>query len=94
MTTSSTSKEKMRLQSVQTDCQLFSKLYIGCQSRDGDLDDYFSHENQGSLPSLSDCGRIRSGTKCDLIHCMNKLFSRIPQTDSSHTGPVQSAFRC
>ena len=33
----------------------------------------FSHENQGSPPSLSDCGRIRSGTKCDLIHCMDKL---------------------
>ena len=34
---------------------------------------FFSHENQGSPPSLSDCGRIRSGTKCDLIHCMDKL---------------------
>ena len=29
---SSTSKEKMRLKSVKTDCQLFSKPYIGCQS--------------------------------------------------------------
>ena len=27
----STSKEKMKLKSVKTDCQLFSKLYIGCQ---------------------------------------------------------------
>ena len=57
---SSTSKEKMKLKSVKTDCQLFWKLYIGCQSKDGDLDDFFSHENQGSPPSLSDCGRIRS----------------------------------
>ena len=38
---SSTSKEKMKLQSVKTDCQLFSKLYIGCQSRNGDLDEPF-----------------------------------------------------
>ena len=37
------------------------------------LDEFFSHENQGSPPSLSDCGRITSGTKCDLIHCMDKL---------------------
>ena len=73
MSKSSTSKEKMKLQSVKTDCQLFSKLYIGYQSRDGDLDEFFLHENQGSPPSLSDCGRIRSGTKCDLIHCMDKL---------------------
>ena len=41
MSKSSTSKEKMKLQSVKTDCQLFSKLYIGCQSRDGDLDEFF-----------------------------------------------------
>ena len=73
MSKSSISKEKMKLQSVKTDCQLFLKLYIGCQSRDGDLDEFFSHENQGSPPSLPDCGRIRSGTKCDLIHCMDKL---------------------
>ena len=38
---SKNSKEKMKLKSVKTDCQLFSKLYIGCQSRDGDLDDFF-----------------------------------------------------
>ena len=73
MSKSSTPKEKMKLQSVKTDCQLFSKLYIGCQSRDGDLDEFFSHESQGAPPLLSDCGRIRSGTKCDLIHCMDKL---------------------
>ena len=41
MSKSSTSKEKMKLQSVKTDCQLFLKLYIGCQSRDGDLNDFF-----------------------------------------------------
>ena len=70
---SSTSKEKMKLKSVETDCQLFSKLHIGCQSRDGDLNDFLSHENQGSPPSLSDCMRIRSGSKCDLIQCLDKL---------------------
>ena len=64
----------MKLQSVKTDCQLFSKLYIGCQSRDGDLDEFFSHENP---PSLSDCGRIRPGTKFDLIHCMDKLVCSV-----------------
>ena len=62
---SSTSKEQMKLQSVKTDCQLFSKLYIRCQSCDCDLEEFFSHKNQGAPPSLSDCGIIRSGTKCD-----------------------------
>lgn len=59
----------MNLKSVETDCHLFSKLYMGCQSPDGDLDDFLSLENQGSPPSLSDCGRIRSGSECDLIQC-------------------------
>ena len=39
---------------TRTDCQLFSKLYIGCQNHEGSLDEFFSHENQGSPPSLSD----------------------------------------
>ena len=80
----STSKEKMKLKSVKTDCQLFRRPYIGCQSRDGDLDDFFSHENQGSPPSLSDCGRIRSGSKCDLIQCIDKLVG----TEESHNTSV------
>ena len=48
----------MKLKSLETDCQLFSKLHIGCQSRDGDLDDFLSHENQGSPLSLSDCEEL------------------------------------
>ena len=91
----STSKEKMKLESVKTDCQLFSELYIGCQSQDGDLDDFFFHENQWSRPSLLDCGRIRSGSKCDLIQCMDKLVG----TEESVTHRLwywimHSAFRC
>ncbi|CAH3124044.1 unnamed protein product [Porites lobata] len=33
-----------------------------------------------SPPSLSDCGRIRSGSKCDLIQCIDKLVG----TEESH----------
>ena len=81
---SSTSKEKMKLKSVETDCQLFWKPYIGCQSRDGDLDDFFSDENQGSPRSLSDCERIRSGSKCDLLQCKDKLVG----TEEFHKSSV------
>ena len=34
--------ELILLQSVNTDCQLFRKLYIRCQSRDGNLDEFFT----------------------------------------------------
>ena len=40
-----TSKIKQEIQNLQSDCALFSRMYISCQSRDGDLDDFFKHEN-------------------------------------------------
>ena len=30
--------------SVKSDCALFSRLYISCQTRDGNLDNFFRHE--------------------------------------------------
>ena len=68
------SKDKIRLMSSRTDCQLFSRLYIGCHRRVGNLDEFFSHENQGAPPSLSDGGIIRQGSKSDLIPCMEKMI--------------------
>ena len=47
------SKGKQQLNSLKCDVELFSRLYIGCQTRDGNLDDFFRHENQACPPSLS-----------------------------------------
>ena len=55
---------------VLTDCELFSRLYIACQSRDGNLDDFFKHENHPYPPSLSVNGDLRYGTKSDLLDCL------------------------
>ena len=38
--------------------------------RDGDLDTFFMDENQSTSPSLSLGGKIRLGTKADLLHCL------------------------
>ena len=59
---------------MKSDVALFSKLYIGCQLRHGDMDDFFSHENQACPPSISDSGKLRSGDKSDLLPCL-KGFS-------------------
>ena len=37
------SKDKLKLKSSRTDCQLFAKLYIACQIREGKLDEFFSY---------------------------------------------------
>ena len=64
------SKHKMQATALKSDCDLFSWLYIAGQMRDGDLDTFFTHENQSTPPSLSLGGKIRLGTKADLLHCL------------------------
>ena len=65
--TCKTSKGKQQLASLKSDVQLFSRLYIGCQTRDGNLDEFFRHENQSCPPSLSVAGKLHLGTKSDLL---------------------------
>ena len=75
------SKQKMEVAAVKNDCGLFSRSYIACQTRDGDLDRFFSHENQAAPPSLSVGGKLRIGTKADLLQCLPLQSSRTPIVD-------------
>ena len=38
---------------MNTDIDLFSRIYIACQCRDGDLDNFFAHENDSWPPALA-----------------------------------------
>ena len=67
------SKTKQTITSLKSDCTLFSLLYIGTQTREGDLDNLFKHENHAYPPSLSLLGKLRFGTKSDLVECLEKL---------------------
>ena len=73
----------MQVTALKNDCNLFSRLYIACQTRDGDLDTFFTHENQSTPPSLSLGGKIRLGTKADLLHCL--------ELKETHNTPVVNA---
>lgn len=64
------SKEKANVAVLKEDCSLFSRLYIACQIRDGNLEDFFKYENQPWPPSLSDLGQLRGGQKADLLKCL------------------------
>ena len=59
--------------SLKSDCSLFSRLYIASQVCNGDLDEFFKHENQAYPPSLSQMGVIRSGNKSDLLNCLEDI---------------------
>ena len=50
---------------------MFARLYIACQIRDGNLEDFFKYENQPWPPSLSELGQLRGGQKADLLKCLS-----------------------
>ena len=73
--------EKQQITSLKKTCSLFSQLYVSCQVRDGNLEEFFRHENQSYPPSLSKFGEMRSGTKADLVACL-EVHSPIPPESS------------
>ena len=65
------SKASQQVSIPKSNCALFARLYISCQSRDGDLDEFFEHENQGCPPSLSNLGELRLSRKIsELVECL------------------------
>ena len=65
-------KGKQEIASLKSDCKLFSHSYIASKFRDGDLEDFFAHENQPWPLSLSDHGKLRLPTKkSDLLSLLD-----------------------
>jgi hypothetical protein len=72
------------LAAARNDCSLFSKFHTACQTRSGDLDTLFAHENQPTPPSLSNDGSLRFGSKLDLVFCLEGIAALehiCPQVD-------------
>ena len=63
----SKSKEQRHVASLKRNVSLSSLLCVFCQVRDGNLETFFSHENQDFPTSLSTYGDIRTGTKSDIL---------------------------
>ena len=64
--------QKSSLTILCNGCSLFSRLYIACQTRKGDLPEFFRHENQPTPPSLSKLGDMRTSKKADLQKCLER----------------------
>ena len=67
------SSTQLQLSSLKNDCSLFSRLYIASQTQNGDLDDFFSHENQVCPPVLLKMGTSQDGNKSELLYCLEVL---------------------
>ncbi len=68
-----TSKQKTKLSTMKHDVSLFSQMYISCQIRKGDLDNFFKHENMPWPPALAEQNRMRRTDKSDLVECLEHL---------------------
>lgn len=51
------SKVQSRLPVARNNSALLCRLFIACQIRKRDLDEFFRHENQAFPPALCDAGR-------------------------------------
>ena len=72
--TASIPKSKLEQSSTRETMKLYASLYVGCQTRKGNMDEFFRHENHNFPPSLSDHGKIRKPTsKSDFINCLPEL---------------------
>ena len=76
------SKDMAKVTVLKEDCALFSRLYIACQNREGNLEDFFKFENQPWPPSLSQMGQLRGGTKADLVKCLSDASSQTVEQSS------------
>ena len=75
------SKAKQKEAATKDDLELFSQLYISCQTRGADLDNFFEHENHAWPPSLAEnnCD-MHHGNKADLLDCIEPFAPRPPDT--------------
>ena len=79
------SKTQKQLKSMKNNVGLFSRLFIACQTRNGDLDTFFAHENQAIPPSLSENGSLKlPKKKSEIVQCLecDKDVTESPDVDA------------
>ena len=80
-------RTQLQVSSLKNDCSLLSRLFIASQTRDGDLHEFFAHENQACPPALSNMGKMRLWTKSDLVGYLENLLP--PQANAAASPPVE-----
>ena len=75
----SASVEPSKQKLLKEDCQLFSKLFISCQTRECDLEEFFQHENQAFPAALSECGKLYTCQKSQLTSIFETHIPSIDQ---------------
>ena len=80
---------RLKITDLRHDSNTFCKLYVASQSRAGNVDDFFAHENNQYPPSVSDCGKLRKAkNKSDILACFEDY---IPQLECESANSAESA---
>jgi len=77
-----------RLTELKNDRALFSRLYVASQTREGDGDEFFRHENQSTPPSLAIRGQMCQGDKHNLLDCLEGTVTNRHDTSLDVGGKV------
>ena len=66
-----------KIAELKSDCSLCSKLYIANANKatEGNLEEFFKHENQKFPPSLVEGGKLRQAKKSALLDCLESYCS-------------------
>ena len=71
-------KSKQTIVSLQAERRLYAGWYKAWKTWDGDLDNFFVHENHLHPPSISENGKLQKClTKSDFLVCLNGLSEPI-----------------
>ena len=84
-------KGKEMISELKSEASLFSRLYVSCQRRDGNMDEFFRHEHQPFPPSLSTSGSLRQSKKSDLVNCLEELMQPVENRPPYHVSILDGA---
>ena len=66
---------KQKIVNLNSDCRLYSNLYIASQARGCDLNEFFAHENHAFPVSISEYGKLRAAKdKSEFTQLLHKVF--------------------
>ena len=68
------SKTKQKIANLTSDCKLYSRLFMACQAREGNLVNFFTHENYSFPIAISEHGKLRKcASKSDFLKCLYEI---------------------
>ena len=78
-----TNSNKLKITDLRNDSNLFCKLYVASQSRPGDIEAFFAHENNRCPPSISEFGKLRSAkNKSEILPFLQNYDNPLQSVDA------------